>query len=172
MAKDEWTTDPTFKPVNEEGWAIDPDFKPVSASGHAKAALSGAVDTAAGIPGMAGDIAKLGTMFGNPFDYLARKFTEAFPEQAAKNIALYEKVPHEQGTAPSSEEIKGLTGLKRFDYEPQTTGERLTKEGVGFGLSALTGGARSVPQLAGDLVRFGAAPMAASEGVRALTSGM
>lgn len=96
--------------------------------GVARAFGSGIAKGAIAIPGAPGDVQELGRSY-NPFDYLAERYREAYPEQAAKNRALAEKTGRVSDIGetrlPTTGEIRGkaekVTGPL---YEPKTTAER------------------------------------------------
>ena len=67
---------------------------------------------------------------------------------------------------PTTEEVKGATGLKHLDWEPQTYAGHLTKGGAEFVPGAVAGtGARTLGGAALDAFRFGLAPGVAQEAV-------
>lgn len=140
----------------------------------AKSAGAGVVQGAAGIPGLPGD-AQAALRSHNPFDWLASKYEAAYPERAAANRALADKVHRGSDVGemqlPTTEALKKITGADALDYDPQTTGGKFAKTIGEFVPGAFTGGAGSARQVAANVGRYAVLPGAASEAAGEATEG-
>jgi hypothetical protein len=118
--------------------------QPSIAGDVAKSAGIGIAKGLIGIPAAPGNIQSLIERY-NPFDYLTRKYEQAYPEQAAKNRAAYERL-HPLGDVPGEvrfptsadiqQPIESVTG--QF-YEPQTTAGKYAESIGEFAPAMLAG---------------------------------
>jgi hypothetical protein len=150
-------------------------FKPVvsTAEDVTRSAGAGLAGGTAGLVGGPGDVQEAIGKSG--INEWLIKHTEGLGPAIAKKLGLpedYFKSKKDYTLAkgdigpirlPTTEETKKATGLNVFDYEPQTTAGQYTKAGAEFVPGALTGGARTVPELAANVARFGVAPGVAQE---------
>jgi hypothetical protein len=148
--------------------------KPSTAEDVARSAASGVATGTAGLVGSPGDAQSLLQRY-NPFDWLARKFEERFPETAAQNKALADKVGRISDVGeiklPSTEVVKKATGADALDYTPTTTAGRYAESVGSLVPGALTGGVGSARAVAANIGRFAVAPGIASEAAGELLPG-
>jgi hypothetical protein len=162
-------------PPPPDGYILNKPAAPVGpVEDIGRGAVSGLANGVAGIHGAAGDAQTLLQKY-NPFDYLARKFEEAYPETAKANRALADKMHRTSDVGeirlPTTAQIKSATGADALDYEPTTVGGHFVKTAGEFAPGAMVGPMRSVADIAGNLARYGVAPAVASETAGQLTKG-
>jgi hypothetical protein len=166
---------PPFDPNQPftEAPAFDPsqpfteESSPSVAADVAKSGGIGVAKGAIGVAGLPGDIQSI-LHRHNPFDWLAQRYAEAYPEQAAKNRALAEKVGRGSDIGemrpPTSSEIQhGVEGVTGKFYEPQTTAGQYAETIGEFAPGVVGGGEALVPRLIKRAVVPGAASEAAGE---------
>jgi hypothetical protein len=150
---DDWTYTPA--PAADEGWKIE--TPPTIGEDIAGGAKSGAANALAGIPGKAGDWQRM------LFDWLGPKLGLK-PEQieAAKQY---------KGMYPTSEEIKGATGLDKYNYDPQWLIGKGAKNIAEFSGGMAGSGASTVPGVLGNIGKFVVAPGVATTAADELAPG-
>jgi len=158
-----WTTGGDLQ---DAPWS-SPEPTPSTVADVAKSGGVGFAKGAIGVAGLPGDIQSI-LHRHNPFDWLAQRYAEAYPEQAAKNRALAEKVGRGSDIGemrpPTSSEIQhGVEGVTGKFYEPQTTAGQYAETIGEFAPAVVGGGEALVPRLIKRAVVPGAASEAAGE---------
>ena len=187
-----------------EGWStVQPEasdvpegWKPVVSTGEdiKRSAKAGLAEGTAGLAGAPGDVQK--ALAGSGLDEWLTQKAHGLNRRITSSLGLpedffagkkggYSLARPEVGEIrlPTTEEVKDKTGLKAFDWDPQSEWGRYTKAGASFVPGAVTGGAgnvianvtragvrgaipgavRSLPGLGADIARFGIAPGVAQE---------